>query len=224
MSATTTLILGIESTALPYGVVLIEAGEYLFNSLEHEELKSLKDVPALVELAFSRTGRRAKELSHIVVSQGPGGTSSVRSGVSFANSLGYSLKIPVAAVNAFELMGVASAARFSCPVLITVKSIRGTAYGGWYDEGKLQQTLYGPFEEVTKTLVDTQTEFAVAGAHREKEIELFPQRKIHDTGQKFGLVSDIAQFLPELESRSMIFPKYVLPLTEQSEIFEKVTA
>ncbi len=223
MSANNALILGVESTALPYGIVLIQAGEYIFNSLAFEELRVLKDVPALVEFALSHTGRKAKEITNIVVSQGPGGTSSVRSGVSFANSLAYSLKIPVAAVNAFELMGVAAECRFSCPVLITVKSIRGTAYGGWYAEGKLEQTIYGPFEEVAKSLVDTHTEFAVAGAHREKVIELFPQRSIHDTGQKFGLASDLAHFLPEVENRGLVFPKYVLPLTEQSDIFEKVT-
>ncbi|MEL6836625.1 MAG: hypothetical protein AAFY48_07705 [Bacteroidota bacterium] len=224
MSATTTLVLGIESSALPYGIVLLEDGKLIFNSLEHEELNTLKDVPALVEFALRQTAKKAQAITQIMVSQGPGGTSSVRSGVSFANSLAYSLKIPVAAVNAFELMGVAAQLRFACPALITVKSIRGTAYGGWYADGKLQHTLYGPLEEVVKALVDTQAEFAVAGAHREKVKELFPQRQIHDTGQKFGLASDIAQFLPELEARGLIFPHYVLPLTEQSDIFEKVTA
>lgn len=222
MSTDRTLILGIESSALPYGIVLLEDGQPIFYSPDHESLKTLKDVPALVEHAFAHTGRKAKELTHIMVNQGPGGTSSIRSGVSFANSLGYSLKIPVAAVNAFELMGAAAEARFNCPVLVTVKSIRGTAYGGWYANGELQHTLYGPLEEVIKSLVDTQAEFAVAGAHREVVTEMFPQRVIHDTGQKFGFASDLVHFLPSLAARELMFPRYVLPLTEQSEIFEKV--
>lgn len=218
------LLLGIESTALPYGIILIEAGEIIFNSLENEELRKLKDAPALVEYALKETGRKASEITGIIVNQGPGGTSSVRSGISFANSLAYSRKIPVAGANAFELMGAASEARFQCPVLITVKSIRGNAYGGWYVNGKLEQTIYGQLKEVVESLVDTCPEFAVAGAHREQIIEQYPQRVIHDSGQKFAVATDLLRFLPEFEERQMLFPQYVLPLTEQSDIFEKVSA
>lgn len=215
------LVLGIESTAMPYGVTIMEAEKIIFNTLDHEELRQIKDVPELVRKALDATGRQARDLSAIFVNQGPGGTSSVRSGISFANSLAYSLKIPVAAVNAFELMGKAAAARFNCPVLITIKSIRGTAYGGWFAEGQLQKTLYGPFQEVVEKLADTTTEFAVAGAHRAKIVALYPQRKIHDSGRKFGLVNDLVGFLPELDQRLMHFPKYALPLTEQSELFKE---
>ncbi len=217
------LLLGIESTALPYGVILVEAGEIIFNSLDHEELRQLKDAPALVEVALRETGRKATEITRIMVNQGPGGTSSVRSGISFANSLAYSRKIPVAGVNAFELMGAAAEARFQCPVLITIKSIRGNAYGGWYVNGQLEHSIYGQFNEVVGTLVDTTTEFAVAGAHREQIVEKYPQRTVHDSGQKFGLAPDLLLFLDQFDDRQKVFPQYVLPLTEQSELFKKVS-
>lgn len=217
------LLLGIESTALPYGIMLVEAGQIIFNSLDHDELRKLKDAPAIVEYALRESGRKASEITGIMVNQGPGGTSSVRSGISFANSLAYSRKIPVAGVNAFELMGAAAEARFQCPVLITIKSIRGNAYGGWYVNGQLEQTLYGPFAEVVQTLVDTTTTFAVAGAHRERIIERYPQRSVHDSGQKFGEVRDLLLFLPQFAQRQKLFPQYVLPLTEQSELFRKIS-
>lgn len=200
----------------------MENDKLLFDSLEHENLRTLKDVPALVEIALKYTDRRPRDIGAIIVGQGPGGTSSIRSGVSFANSLAYSLKIPVAAVNAFELMGASAEVRFECPVLITVKSIRGNAYGGWFSGGQLQQTIYGPMEEVVRSLVDTTATFAVAGAHREFVLDLFPQRTVHDTGRKFGLASNLPMFLPEFSKRQMVFPQYVLPLTEQSELFDKV--
>lgn len=223
MNTTTGLVLGIESSAIPYGIVLIQDGTLVFDSLEHENLNTLKDVPALVQFALAHTEHKPADIGAIMVCQGPGGTSSIRSGVSFGNSLAYSLKIPIAAVNAFELMGIAAEAHFGCPVLITVKSIRGTAYGGWVANGQLQQTIYGPMEEVVRSLVDTTAEFAVAGAHREFVLDLFPQRTVHDTGRKFGLASNLLLFLPQLKERQMRFPKYVLPLTEQSDLFEKVS-
>lgn len=144
MSGTEKINLCIESSALPYGIVLSSGENILFDATEHAELRDLKDVPALTQHALHAVDRKAGDLESIIVNHGPGGTSAIRAGVAFVNSLAYSLGIPVIAVNTFELLGEPLARQYSCPTLVTVKSIRGNAYVGWYADGAVRKTLYGP--------------------------------------------------------------------------------
>lgn len=219
MRGTEKISLFVESSALPYGIVLSSAGELLFDATQHAELRDLKDVPALVQHALRAINRKARDLDCIAVNQGPGGTSAIRAGVAFVNSLAYSLGIPVIAVNTFELLGEPASRRYDCPTLVTVKSVRGNAYVGWYADHTVQQTLYGPLEATVRQAVGDCQEWAVAGAHREQLQELFADRTVHDTGRKFGLATDMVPMLSGLRSRELRFPQFVTPITEQSAIF-----
>jgi tRNA threonylcarbamoyladenosine biosynthesis protein TsaB len=221
MKGTEKISLSIESSALPYGIVLSAGGEILFDATAHPDLQELKDVPALVKYALEATGRKAADLERIAINIGPGGTSAIRAGVAFANSLAYSLQIPVIGVNTFELLGAPATARYHCPTLVTIKSVRGNAYVGWYADGAVQQTLYGPLEATVRKAVGEHTTWAVAGAHREKLMATFPEHTIHDTGMKFGLATDLVPMLPHLTSRELRFPKFVVPITEQSLMFKE---
>lgn len=215
------ITLCIESSALPYSVVLGNESGILFNSLDDTQLHDIKDVGILTEHALRTAGIAAQALTGIVINHGPGGTSSIRAGVAFANSLGYSLRVPVFAVNAFELMGFAAWQQYRCPVLVTVKSVKGNAYAGWFADGKLVATRYGLMAEVAQALVADTAEFAVAGAHRDEVAALFPRACVHDTGRKFGVATTLLDMLPGLTAeKAHHFPRFVIPITEQSTLFE----
>lgn len=220
MKATEKISLSIESSALPYGIVLSSDGDVFFDTTEHPDLQELKDVPALVKYALDATGRKAADLERIAINIGPGGTSAIRAGVAFANSLAYSLKIPVIAINTFELLGAPATAQYGCPTLVTVKSVRGNAYVGLYSDGEVQQTLYGPLEATVRQALGAHTTWAVAGAHREKLMATFAEHTVYDTGKKFGLATDVVPMLPRLASRGLHFPNFVIPITEQSLLFK----
>lgn len=213
------MILCIETSAPPYGVVLAQAGKILFDSTTIPELSERKDVAAIVEYAFAQTGRRPAELQSITVNCGPGATNAVRVGVSFANSLAYSLGIGVMDANVFQLLGYVGKQKWQLPVLTTVKSIRGAAHVGWYAEGKLQSAAYGPMAETVQKVVGDANEWVVAGAHREAVIDLFPDRKVQDMGLKFGAASTMVELQDELADRLVIFPHLPQPITEQSSLF-----
>ncbi|MEL7220053.1 MAG: hypothetical protein AAGJ93_01970, partial [Bacteroidota bacterium] len=171
------LLMCIESSATPYGVVLAVDGEVVFDSTTVETLANLKDVAQLAQYAFDATDYSPRQLRQIAVNCGPGGTSAIRAGVSFANSLAYSLKIPVADFNIFELLGFEGERHHHLPVLTTVKSIKGNAYVGWYENGAVQKTAYGSMAETVQSVVGDHQEWLVAGAHRTQIIELFPNCK-----------------------------------------------
>ena len=213
------LILCLETSATPYGVVLAREGEVIYNSLTLADINHEKDVAMLVQLAFATTGRKPAELTKIAINRGPGGTSAIRTGVAFANSLAYSLGIPVAGFNAFELMGIAGWKRFSCPVISTIKSIKGTAYVGLFADGKITDTRYGMMAETVQAMIGDLPEFAVAGAHRDTIQHLFSDRKVHDTEQKFGLASAILDMPQQLAKRGLVYPEFIRPITEESSLF-----
>ena len=220
MKGTEKISLSIESSALPYGIVLSSGGEVLFDTVQYPDLHALKDVPALVKYALDTAGYKAADLECIAINIGPGGTSAIRAGVAFANSLAYSLQIPVIGVNTFELLGAPASAQYGCPTLVTIKSVRGNAYVGWYADGAVQQTLYGPLEATVRQAIGDHTTWAVAGAHREKLKVSSAAHTVHDTGRKFGLATDLVPMLPHLGNRALRFPNFVLPITEQSLLFE----
>lgn len=221
MKGTEKISLSIESSALPYGIVLSSGGEVLFDTVQNPDLQELKDVPVLVKHALETAGYKAADLERIAINIGPGGTSAIRAGVAFANSLAYSLQIPVIGINTFELLGAPATARYQCPTLVTVKSVRGNAYVGWYADGAVQRTFYGPLEATVRKALGEHTTWAVAGAHREKLLATFAEHTIHDTGRQFGLATDAVPMLPYLTSRALRFPNFVVPITEQSFMFKE---
>lgn len=212
-------ILLLETSAPPYGVLLVQHGEVRFLSTEHEELATLKDVPAIVQQALADTSIALADVDWIGVNTGPGGTSSIRAGVAMANSLAYSRGIPVVSYNTFELLGFAGEQVHACPVISTVKSVRGTAYVGWYENGQVKDTKYGPMLETVTSMVDDNIHFAVAGAHREQLIAHFADRTVVDTGQKFGKVETMLAMHKQVTNRAVRFPQLPQPITEQSPLF-----
>lgn len=214
------LIMCIESSATPYGVVLARDGQIIFDSTTHDSLADLKDVALLAKYAFEETNCTPQQLSQIAVNCGPGGTSAIRAGVSFANSLAYSLKIPVSDFNIFELLGFVGEQQLQLPVLTTVKSIKGNAYVGWYENGAVQKTAYGPMAETVKMVVGDREEWVLAGAHRSQIIELFPTSKVHDMEQKFGAARTMVKMSTQLAQRKAVFPVFTQPITEQSGLFD----
>ncbi|MEZ4983996.1 MAG: hypothetical protein R2795_02980 [Saprospiraceae bacterium] len=214
------ITLCIESSALPYGVVLATTDGICYDSTLHEELAEIKDVAQLTRIALDASGLPASAIRRIIVNQGPGGTSSIRTGVAFANSLGYSLKVPVFPVNAFELMGFAAEMQWNCPAIVTVKSIKQQAYIGWFAAGRLRATHYGLPEAIIPDLIGDLPTLAVAGAHRESIKRLFPKKEIHDTNMKFGRASDMPRMEAIWSTRATMYPSFVIPLTEQSSLFE----
>jgi tRNA threonylcarbamoyladenosine biosynthesis protein TsaB len=215
------LVLCIETSVTPYGVVLASKGEVVYNSLTVAVVNQDKDVAAIVQEAFWSTGLKPARLTKIAINCGPGGTSSIRTGVAFANSLAYSLNIPVAGFNTFELLGIAGWQQFQCPVISTVKSIKGNAYVGLFSDGKISATRYGQMAATVAEMTVGLTEFAVAGAHREAIRKMFPERTVHDTGQKFGLATAMLDMPDLLAQRGLLYPAFFRPITEESSLFSE---
>ena len=161
------LTLGISTSSGQFALVLGEGGKIIYNSKEFEINNELDD---MLCSALKSCGKEVKDITGIIVDIGPGGTSRVRTGVAFANSLSFSSGIPVYPVSSMELAGVDAGSKYNIPVIATVKSIKGNAYIGLYNDGQVT-IIYGPIEEIP-LMTENLNEFAVVGFHREAIINL----------------------------------------------------
>ena len=208
------LTLGISTSSGQFALVLGEDGRLIYNSKEFEINNELDD---MLCSALSSCGKEVKDIAAIIVDIGPGGTSRVRTGVAFANSLSFSSGIPVYPVSSMELAGVDAWSKHNLPVIATVKSIKGNAYIGLYNEGRVT-IKYGPIEEIPM-MTKGMNEFVVVGFHREAIIDLpaLKNKTIIDTEMLYGDVSLFIEKEKLFKSRKGInFPYFAQPITENT--------
>jgi len=209
------LTLGISTSSGQFALVMGENGTVIFNS-EDYQLAENKDVDVLISACLGKTGKSPGDITNILVDIGPGGTSRVRTGIAFANSLSYSLGIPVCPVSSMELAGLDAWENYALPVIATVKSISGNAYIGFYNDHQLKGIRYGTIKEVVPELVSGLDGFAVVGYHREQIISLFPDKKVIDSGCLYGSVRILIEKIDLFKDRALIFPRIALPITEKT--------
>lgn len=212
-------LLGVETAYSPYGIVIGKDGKVFFDSTQMEEFAESRDVALMTKEGLKAVGITLQDIEKIIVSVGPGGTSSVRTGVAFANSLSYSLKIPVCPVNFFELISEEVWIEHQVPVLCTMKSTKKNLYAGLYVDGKLAETKYGFFEETIENIVGDYPKIAVVGFHREQIVEFLKDKEVIDTEIKLATSKFLIEKSDQFENRGILFPEIATPITDQSSIF-----
>ncbi|GLI85099.1 tRNA threonylcarbamoyladenosine biosynthesis protein TsaB [Rossellomorea marisflavi] len=135
-------ILAIDTSNFPLGVALINEdkviGEYMTNVKRNHSLKAM---PA-VEQLLKDCDTNVKELTKIVVANGPGSYTGVRIGVTLAKTLAWSLDIPLVPVSSLAVL--ASSGRYFNGYLSPIfDARRGQVYTGLYRfrDGKLENVL-----------------------------------------------------------------------------------
>ncbi|MDR2691061.1 MAG: hypothetical protein LBB73_01995 [Dysgonamonadaceae bacterium] len=212
------LISGISTSSGQFALLLGENNRIIYDSSEHEAGDN-RELYCLLQNAFSACNRKINDLGGIIVDTGPGGTSRVRTGIAFANSLAYSLNIPVCPVSTMELAGIDAYCRYGLPVVNSVKSIKGNAYIGLYRGGNGDvQMEYGRVEEIVPPLVADIDRLVVAGAHRELIMELpaLAGKTVIDSRMQYGNARIFIEKSGLFTGRGLVFPQFATPVTEQT--------
>jgi tRNA threonylcarbamoyladenosine biosynthesis protein TsaB len=212
------LILGISTSSGQFALLLGENNQVIYDSSEFEK-EDNKELYYLLQDALNACNKKTSDINHIVVDTGPGGTSRVRTGIAFANSLAYSLNIPVSPVSTMELAGIDAYNKYGLPVVNSVKSIKGNAYTGFYRNGNEEVKIeYGRIEEIVPKFVDGIDEFVVVGAHRELIMQLpaLAGKTIIDSQMQYGNARIFIEKSDLFTGRGLVFPQFVMPITEQT--------
>ncbi|PEJ33748.1 tRNA (adenosine(37)-N6)-threonylcarbamoyltransferase complex dimerization subunit type 1 TsaB [Peribacillus butanolivorans] len=125
-------ILAIDTSNFTLGIALINdtqvIGEYTTNLKKNH---SVRVMPA-IETLLRDCDTSPKELTKIVVAQGPGSYTGVRIGVTIAKTLAWTLKIPLSAVSSLEVLA-ANGRYFNGLVSPLFDARRGQIYTGLYE-------------------------------------------------------------------------------------------
>ncbi|WRP06866.1 tRNA (adenosine(37)-N6)-threonylcarbamoyltransferase complex dimerization subunit type 1 TsaB [Rossellomorea aquimaris] len=125
-------ILSIDTSNYPLGVALIEEdkviGEYITYIKKNHSVRAM---PAIEQL-LKDCGTEAKDLTKVVVANGPGSYTGVRIGVTLAKTLAWSLGIPLIPVS--SLATLASSGRYFTGYIVPLfDARRGQVYTGLYE-------------------------------------------------------------------------------------------
>ncbi|KSU57590.1 tRNA threonylcarbamoyladenosine biosynthesis protein TsaB [[Bacillus] enclensis] len=124
-------ILSIDTSNYPLGVALIDEekviGEYITNFKRNHSVRAM---PA-VEQLLKECETEPKELTKIVVANGPGSYTGVRIGVTMAKTLAWSLNIPLVPVSSLAVLA-SSGRHFNGFISPIFDARRGQVYTGLY--------------------------------------------------------------------------------------------
>jgi tRNA threonylcarbamoyladenosine biosynthesis protein TsaB len=124
-------ILSIDTSNYPLGIALIEEGkvigEYITNFKKNHSVRAM---PA-VEQLLKDCETEPKELTKIVVANGPGSYTGVRIGVTMAKTLAWSLNIPLIPVSSLAVLA-SSGRYFNGYISPIFDARRGQVYTGIY--------------------------------------------------------------------------------------------
>jgi len=217
------MILFVETSTSIFNIALANKQGVLFSSADDAAFHRERNIATLVKVGLKKIDKQTTDIQLIVVNSGPGGTNSIRSGVAFANSLSYSLQVPVSYYNSFEAIGRMAWNKYQLPVLCTAKAINGFMYLGLFDKGEIVDMKYGQLDTIFQDISVNLTAFVVAGMHRHLIVEDYEKDfVIHDSGIQAGLPDALLDLIPVFEERKVIYPDFVRPLTENSAVFQAV--
>jgi len=189
--------------------------------LEGQRLISQKSglVDVIAE-GFQTAEIALSDLHQIVVDLGPGGTSSVRTAVAFANALAYANELPILGVSSLEMLCYQAKQKLgeARTILAVAKSIGGQVYVGTITDSAFS-IAYQPQTELLAYLNKSAEPLVLVGdkslVQRITQLEAVADKAIDG---EIYLVSSIgllaAALAPGAADKASLYPKLPMPITE----------
>lgn len=169
---------------------LTRGEDVLFDSATRPDLAGSRDYRKMLESGFAETGLSLTDLSAIYVDIGPGGLGVTRTGVAFANGLGFALGLPVTGLPAFELIG--TEVERDKPVVILRRAARPFVHFGVFENGVLRDYAHIDESDADARISALGTPFDFAGnVPREGLATPLTNRASVDAMRKLALTKEV---------------------------------
>ena len=145
------LRLFIETSNLDFQIALHDGSSFLYRS-DQGEAGQPRDLSNLLEEGLNQSGKTVTDISEIIVDIGPGGLTSTRSGIAFANGLAFALNINIVAANGLELMRLQAGSMPDDYVIAARRSNDGNYFMGFFHEDNCQRLALGKPEKLIEEL------------------------------------------------------------------------
>lgn len=191
---------------------------------------SRRDDPAftglgdLVAQTLAESGAAFRDIAAIAVDIGPGGLSSMRAAVAYANGLAFSLGVRIFPITSLELMAIAAAEKHDGPFLCLRRGTGGNTYAGLFADGQLAELRHGPHDSVVPSIAGGLDRVSLAGMPAADVAGLLPGVTITDT----GIAEADVTVLYQVARAAMTDPERLVPIAspvnEASLIFHNQAA
>jgi tRNA threonylcarbamoyl adenosine modification protein YeaZ len=219
-----TLVLALDTSSRTYAVALgseDRPGSERHSSPRDAGFAGLGD---MVAQALAEAGRTFGEIGAIGVDIGPGGLSSIRAAVAYANGLAFSLGVRILPVSSLELMAVAAQHARRDPVLCLKRGQAGNVYAGLFVNGENTELRHGPPASVIPEIASGLDRICLAGAAADEAVGLLTGVTLVDTGIVDADVTVLYQETRAVLARPGRLVSAAVPLNEASRVFHNSAA
>jgi tRNA threonylcarbamoyladenosine biosynthesis protein TsaB len=220
----TGLVLALEASSRTYAVT-VGAGED-----PQAQATTCRDDPAFAELGelvarvLASAGAGFDDIGIIGVDVGPGGLSSIRAAVAYANGLAFALGVRIFPVSSLELMAMAAQQTDRGPVLCLKRGQGGTAYAGLFADGETVDLRHGSPGSVVPAMVGGLARIRVAGASADDVAALLPGVTVEDSRIADADVAVLYRAARAAIADPERLVPIASPLNEASKIFHEPAA
>jgi tRNA A37 threonylcarbamoyladenosine modification protein TsaB len=211
------LILALETSGSDYSVVVGKDDTRAENGCRHDS-SSFAGVGELVASTLRQVEAEFVDISVIAVDVGPG-YGSVRSGVSYANALSFSLQRPLFVADSLRLLALEIGDSAAEDVLCVRNAGSGIVNAGLFREGVAIHMRSGPLHPVVSALAGTLPAVTVAGELRDRVAAVLDGAKVYDSGIAAPHASTLYDLVTAARPEDPGFVTFARPLNESSQVF-----
>jgi tRNA threonylcarbamoyl adenosine modification protein YeaZ len=176
------LILALEASSRTYAVAVGDGETPRARAAADRDDPEFPELGGLVTRALEDAGATFSDIGTIGVDAGPGGLSSIRAAVAYANGLAFSLGVKIFPVSSLELMAVAAQQAYRGPFLCLKTAHGGNTYAGLFVNGETIEMRHGPPSVVVPAIAGDLARVCVVGTGREGVAALLPDVTVEDSG------------------------------------------
>lgn len=158
------MILAISTSQSSFSFSVLRNGEVInYKNLKDQDTTKL-NFSDLLSDSLKEDNISFADISEIMVDVGPGGTSSVRTGVAVANALAYALDVPITPVTSLEIIAKEALQSYDTDVraIVVIPSIKNNCFVGIATK-KGFELRYGLVDSVFEDEIEENEKIVLAG-------------------------------------------------------------
>lgn len=219
------LVLALEASSRTYAVAIGAGQDPAVQVTADRDDPAFTELGALAARALTQAGAVFREVETIGVDVGPGGLSSIRAAVAYANGLAFALGARIFPISSLELMAIAAGQQdHRDPLLCLKRGQGGTTYAALFTDGELAEMRHGPLGSIVPAMAGGLMRIRIAGAARDDVAGLLGGAVVEDTGiAEADVVCLYRAARAGAVEPERLFPS-ASPLNEASRIFHEPAA
>ncbi len=166
------VILSIDTATTRASLVLGQQDRILHHESTDERIEAPVWLRNAYENALSKGGLSSREIDAVAVNIGPGGLTSTRGGVTFANALAWGLGTPVLPLCYFDLLAAENAGR---SVVCVRATTAGSGFAKFHVDGTASSLMFGNLDRILAQADRQLGHFVLSGIYEPAILDHLPR-------------------------------------------------